>query len=102
MTIDELQKQCLEDSERWFPSVSSDLALVTLALCGEAGELANVVKKFERGSIPYVDAHYDISLELADVFIYLLNVAEILNIDLEEEYRSKRRFNEERFGNGQQ
>jgi dCTP diphosphatase len=77
---------------------------MTLALAGEVGELANLIKKIERGSLNFNDAkvQFEVHMETTDVFIYLLNIAGLLRIDLEAAYRVKRAENERRFGPGAQ
>lgn len=54
---------------------------LALALAGEAGELANKVSKVVRGdNIPF----QDIAHEMADVYVYLLHLANHLQMDLDE------------------
>lgn len=60
-----------------------------LAISGEWGELCNILKKVERGSLKMSDVKQEISDELADVQIYLDNLAQSLGIDLGEATRSK-------------
>jgi NTP pyrophosphatase (non-canonical NTP hydrolase) len=95
----ELVVQCLEDSQEYFPDAQHDLAMWVLCLCGEAGELANVVKKIARGSLDWDDPKTQLQLrmELTDVFIYLLNIAGFLGVDLAEAFKVKRDFNHKRF-----
>ncbi len=101
MTLVELSNQCLDDSERWFGDshCSKSIPHHTLAMCGEAGEFANVVKKIERGSLKLGDASTRLMLaeELADTFTYMLNIAALLGIDLEATYHHVRAQNERRF-----
>lgn len=65
------------------------------ALCGEAGELANILKKVKRREIKddynqYLNAKIpEISDELADIIIYADLIAAQLDIDLEEVIRNK-------------
>jgi NTP pyrophosphatase (non-canonical NTP hydrolase) len=98
----ELSLQCVQDSIRWFGDTVTDTNAIphhTLALAGEVGELANIVKKIDRGSLngraPVV--RHMMAMELTDVFIYVLNLAGIMGIDLEEAYKIKRAENEQRF-----
>ncbi len=49
------------------------------ALAGEVGEVCNLIKKYERDNI---DISAILSLELADVFIYLVLVSQYFRIDL--------------------
>jgi NTP pyrophosphatase (non-canonical NTP hydrolase) len=53
----------------------------SLALCGEAGELANFVKKEWRGDKVLT---VDVMKELADVYVYALFMADSLGHSLEE------------------
>lgn len=96
MDLQQASKQCYEDTEKWFPHVNN-LGFMALALCGEAGELANLVKKVERGSVDADVVEVEMVEEVADVFTYLLNIAAILGMDLEQEFNRKRSINEKRF-----
>lgn len=53
---------------------------LVLAICGEAGELANLLKKQWRGDVANP---WDIWNEMADIRIYLEHLAENLGIDLD-------------------
>jgi NTP pyrophosphatase (non-canonical NTP hydrolase) len=96
--------QCVEDSDRWF----GDSAITkgwpammhhTVAMAGEVGEFANIIKKVDRGSLNLGDAvvRKDLAFELVDIFIYVLNLAGIMGVDLEELYKLKRAENDQRF-----
>jgi len=97
--------QCLEDSYRWFGDLSIGLKTFdalrhhALALCGEAGEVANLVKKIDRGSLDYNAPATRVALadELADVYTYLCELAGLMGIDLQRAYERKRIVNEQRF-----
>jgi NTP pyrophosphatase (non-canonical NTP hydrolase) len=98
-----LSQQAVEDSHRWFPTQDPlGLPFYTLALAGEVGELANIIKKVERGSLDWQDAkvRFAANMETTDVFIYLLIIAGLMQIDLEAAYNVKRQLNEQRFGPG--
>jgi NTP pyrophosphatase (non-canonical NTP hydrolase) len=88
------------DSKRWFKKTAQDPVFMTLCLLGEGGELANIVKKIARGSLDPKDAtvRYDVQMEMADVFTYLLALSVLLGVDLEKAYYHKRALNEKRFG----
>src|SRR4051794_26640108 len=58
------------------------IRFLALAICGEAGELANLIKKSWRGDI--VD-HAEIVGEIADIRIYLEHLSRILALNLDEE-----------------
>lgn len=97
-----LSRQATKDSRRWFPS-SISLNHHTLGLVGEAGEVANIVKKIDRGSSsiddPAVKEH--LAEEVVDVLIYLVNLMgleEFKDVDWMQVWYQKRQFNEERFG----
>lgn len=62
-----------------------------MALAGEVGELANLLKKRKRG-IGQVPTDKDIASEMADILIYLDLLAEYQGINLSEAVREK--FNE--------
>jgi NTP pyrophosphatase (non-canonical NTP hydrolase) len=68
-------------------------------MAGEVGEFANLVKKIERGSLRMGDAkvRLALSMELTDVFVYLLNLAGLVGVDLEKSYNYVRGENEKRF-----
>lgn len=54
--------------DKWRVNSDDDKRFLALALCGEAGELANMIKKQWRGdTVPLID----IWKELADIRIYL-------------------------------
>ena len=94
----DIQRQCIADSEEWFPKTSHDLVYMGLALSGEVGEFCNKLKKVERGSVDLdSEARLELILELTDVFIYLCNCAAILNADLGKAYDYKRKVNIGRF-----
>jgi NTP pyrophosphatase (non-canonical NTP hydrolase) len=58
-----------------------DLAIMTLGLCGEAGEVSEPIKKQIRGSKP-VDVAA-LALELGDVIHYATAIANHFGIDME-------------------
>lgn len=98
--LNKMAQQCRDDSDRWFGDTrGTSLAHHTLALCGEAGELANIVKKIDRGSLDFSDPRVRVMLagEMADVLTYLLNIAHLCGVDLERAYNGVRRANELRF-----
>ena len=52
------------------------------AVCGELGELANLIKKVERGDMTLEEARESLSHEIADVAIYLDILAYRCGVDL--------------------
>lgn len=94
--------QARKNSERWFPGLhhsDQDLKVFySLALAGEAGELCNLVKKYVRTENLTVLREGGIGSELADIFTYLLLLANELKIDLLDEFKAKQAICEARWG----
>ena len=66
----------------FYPNTDTELGYPTLGLCGEAGEIANKVKKVYRDGIPVpTDALVD---ELGDVLWYVAALANALKTPLSE------------------
>ena len=72
-----------------------------LALVGEVGELAAEFQWISDDDIAKAlqdsDKRESVGSEIADVFIYLLRLADITGIDLAEELKKKLAINEERY-----
>lgn len=92
------------NSERWFPYTHSTqeqempiAVFYALGFAGEAGEVANAVKKLHRdGETP--ERLAALREELADAFTYLLLLASEVGADLVAEYERKALICEERWG----
>ncbi len=105
-SISEIQTQCMDDSQEWFPNTATDMGFLTVAMAGELGEFANIIKKIARGSldIPSTETPegelvlWMLREELTDLFIYVCNTATLLDVDLGKMYDIKRGKNVERFG----
>jgi len=74
---------------------------LSMAVAGEAGELVAefqwlTAKQSERSELS-ADKLSDIELEIADVAIYLLRLADVLDVDLSSVIRKKLAINEGRF-----
>lgn len=88
------------NSERWFPDLHKNIdypmhVFYTMGFVGEAGEIANVVKKgMRKGEEPGPE----IAHELADVFTYLLLLIDELGVDVIQAYVEKAEICEERWG----
>ncbi|MEI7620474.1 MAG: nucleoside triphosphate pyrophosphohydrolase family protein [Candidatus Falkowbacteria bacterium] len=69
-----------------YPNIGSNFIYPTLGLSGEAGEIANKVKKILRDKNNEVseEDRQEISKELGDVLWYLSQIATELNISLDE------------------
>ncbi|MCX8179425.1 MAG: nucleotide pyrophosphohydrolase [Candidatus Aenigmarchaeota archaeon] len=78
------------------------LQYLTVALTGEIGEYANILKKISRDfenlnqSITE-QRKKELAEELVDCFIYIVITANLLDIDLEKEYLKKLEKNKKRF-----
>lgn len=72
----------------WKPYSQEDTRFLALALCGEVGELANIIKKHWRGDYP-VEPLVLIEPELADIRIYLELLAKAFSVNLDEACEKK-------------
>lgn len=88
MNIQELARRCANNSANWFPSnhvdTRSAVTHCTLGLVGEAGEVANKVKKlygYVDQAIP-PDLRDDIVGELIDTLIYNLVLLDEFGADI--------------------
>lgn len=74
---------------------------LAMAITGEAGELAAEFQWLtaQESSIEDLSAEQleAISLEIADVQIYLLRLADVLNVNIPDSVRKKLQINEDRF-----
>lgn len=98
MHLHEIQTREVEDTTHYFPEWGS-IEYLCLALAGEVGEAANDIKKWSRGSITRDEVEERLASELPDILIYLVMLAHEANVDLEEAYKEKKAFNEQRFRN---
>lgn len=102
MTYRGLVASVRHDSNEWFPNINdmnleAQVQFTMLALAGELGEAANLMKKIIRDG--FTHKHWEhLKEEVCDIQIYLAELVGLLNIDMEEEYGRKRAFNAERFG----
>lgn len=103
---DLIQKQQGFDSRRetrfsWSQPITPDdhsaLMHNTIALAGEVGELANLVKKYDRGDFPFAELMDELPGELADIMIYVVKISYQSGIDLEQALFRKWHENEIRF-----
>jgi NTP pyrophosphatase (non-canonical NTP hydrolase) len=99
VNLTDLAHQCFEDNKKWFPDKATDLRHHALGLAGEAGEVANWVKKVDRGTHSLDDpgVRKEIGEEAVDVMIYALSVMAILGVDPVALWDLKRAKNKRRF-----
>jgi len=62
----------------------------------ECGEFAKAARKSQNIKTDKNSEHYKVEQEAADVFIYLLDICNYLNIDLEKAFRDKEAINNTR------
>lgn len=75
---------------------------MTIALTGEIGEFANIIKKINReknslGEEPKEEMIKKLKEELTDCLIYVVILSNILEMDLQKEYLAKTQKNSLRF-----
>ncbi len=82
MDMDQYQKQAMATAV--YPEFGNNVVYPTLGLVGEAGELANKVKKVirDRGGVFDEEARAAILLELGDVLWYVATLAHEIGADL--------------------
>jgi len=108
MEIEQLKKLQQEFDEQYFGPYErkpEDFLFFAVALAGEVGEFANLVKKFYREKRwdrlvekdQNRDYLTDMKKEITDVFIYFLIIANNLNLEIEKEYLEKLEKNKKRF-----
>ena len=93
------------ESRGWFyhkanntDDMISKLGYNAVAISGEVGEFANLVKKVMRNKEKLNDEMLShMKEEVTDVFIYVLLASKLLNMDLETEFLKKQEKNEGRF-----
>ena len=84
MLLNDYQQQSRQTAR--YPDAGNNLIYPTLGLTGEAGEVADKVKKLIRDRGGVVDERFteDVALELGDVLWYVAQLAQELGYDLEE------------------
>lgn len=99
--IEAIIEQCVQDSDAWFPELAENLPYMMMCTSGEIGELQNLMKKVQRGSLAMdMDTRFNMVMEATDAFIYLMHVFAILKYSPAFAYHVKRAVNAERFGSG--
>jgi NTP pyrophosphatase (non-canonical NTP hydrolase) len=75
-----------------------ELEHLIVCLVGELGEFSNLTKKIVRGDKLLKDEKANLDEELIDTFIYLIKIANQLDVDLEKGFLNKLAKNQMRFG----
>ena len=88
-------RQMQEDSKGWFGE--ADPFIWMLGLVGEAGECADQMKKYLRGSKTEAQMIEKLKVELIDVFHYWCLLIGYYDVDVEEVYTKKREYNVQRY-----
>lgn len=81
MKLNDYQKAAL--STAIYPN-DNNISYLALAICGEAGELADKVKKVirDKQGLFYIPDLTAIAMELGDILWYAANLAKVLGYDL--------------------
>ena len=99
--IQSLTERMKKDSAFWHKKVHGDHGALrdhyALGLCGEAGEVADEIKKMAYDE-DRAARRVDLATELSDVLIYLLLLADHEGIDIVDAYLKKREHNINRWG----
>jgi len=84
MTFNEYQQQSRKTAQ--YPNLGSNFVYPTLGLVGEAGEVAEKVKKILRDKEGVIDdqTKEELIKEMGDVFWYLAQLATEIDVPLEE------------------
>lgn len=86
---------------RWNEEINEDniemLEYLVLALAGEVGETANIVKKIIRGDFSFREKKSELETEIIDIFIYIIKLAYQMDIDIENVYLQKLKYNQRKF-----
>jgi NTP pyrophosphatase (non-canonical NTP hydrolase) len=97
-----IQQREAEDSTHYFPHLTEgpeSILYLGCALGGESGEVLNDIKKWWRNQFDY-ELREKLRSELPDILIYLVMLADSLEIDLEEAYKEKKAYNDRRYLEG--
>ncbi len=97
MDLNDRRDQTGKDGQEWFPHLDHNISHTSLGLCGEVGEIANMVKKYERASLTFEYLQKKVPEEIVGSIVYLLKLASQLDMDVEMEYDRKREYNKHRF-----
>ena len=107
MTLNEIksfQKEFdlkLKGNIEFFEEISEDnidpLEHLIVCMLGEFGEFSNIIKKVKRGDFTLSEKKDEIDEEFIDMFIYMIKIANQLEINIEKEYLTKMKKNKKKF-----
>ena len=80
MTLKDYQKHC---KETWISNTFDKIRTI-LGICGEAGEIAEAVKKYDRGDYSYKEFLWNLEKELGDILYYIVMSAYEFDLDLDD------------------
>lgn len=94
-----LANRSLDNSNRWFGDTGKNLTTQVLGLVGEVGDLADMLKSINMEATSFSDAgvRFQFNMELADVFIYFLNICALLKTDPKKLFERREQDNNKRF-----
>lgn len=93
----ELHLKVVAKADAIEPGSIEDARFFSLALCGEAGELANIIKKEWRGDFAMDERLEDIEGELADIVFYTFLLSRCLGVDIDGAMQKKFKVIKERW-----
>jgi NTP pyrophosphatase (non-canonical NTP hydrolase) len=94
-TVSDFQKYVAQMvKERGFDEESA--TQIFMLFIEECGEMAKAMRKIERIHLDKNSEVFKLENEMADVFCYLLDLANHFNIDLEKAFREKEEINKKR------
>lgn len=100
MHLKDIQEREASDSADYFPRLRQDPLYLGIALAGETGEVCNKIKKWARDEWTDKELAEEVKDELADILIYLVMLADELELDLEKEWEVKKEYNDRRYLEG--
>lgn len=100
MDLRDIQEAEASDTKHYFPHLREGPLYLGVALAGEIGEVCNKIKKWSRDDWTVAELRAEVKDELADVLIYLVMLADHLDIDLQDEYVQKKEYNDARYLEG--
>jgi len=107
MTLEQIKKYQKKFDEKYKGNIDfleniddkniEPLEHLIVCMLGEFGEFSNIVKKIKRGDFTLSEKEKELKEEYIDIFIYMIKIANQLDINIEDEYISKMKKNEKRF-----